>query len=604
MTSSEPAIKQNHWNTLKTLGTHLWPKGRRDLKVRVVVALSFLVLSKTLNVYVPFLLKKSVDELSIKDQTLILPVAIIFSYGLARIMVAIFGECRDLIFVKVGQHAQRTIALSTFKHLHNLSLDYHLSRQTGGLSRVIERGVRGIQFVLNFMTFNIVPTIFEIALVTSVLTYQFSIGYALVTLVTILLYIFSTLAVTEWRLKYRKVMNQSESRANTKAIDSLINYETVKYFGNEEHEYERFDSSLAKYEVAAIKSQSSLSVLNVLQAAIIGVGLITVMLMAGKGVVDGELTIGDFILVNTFLIQLYSPLSFLGFVYREIKNSLVDMDKMFELIHVHASVADDPQAQHFQASHGVVEFKNVSFSYNSDREILHNISFKIDSGKTLAVVGPSGSGKSTLARLLFRFYDTNQGSIFIDGVDIKKMKQKDLRKSIGVVPQDTVLFNDTVGYNIMYGKPGSSQQAMEKAANLAKIDRFIKGLPDSYDTQVGERGLKLSGGEKQRVAIARTILKQPHILVFDEATSALDSHKEKEIQSSLKEISENRSTLVIAHRLSTIIDADEIIVLKKGRIIERGTHHQLLQMQGEYQSLWDKQQEAQEYERKLKEVKA
>lgn len=602
MDSSEK--EQHHWRTLRTLGSHLWPKKRSDLRIRVIFALIFLAGAKALNVYVPFLLKKSIDQLSLENGPLVLPIAFIVSYGLARIMVALFGEMRDLIFVKVAQHAQRTIALSTFKHLHNLSLDFHLSRQTGGLSRVIERGTRGIQFVLNFMTFNIVPTLLEIAFVTGVLVYQFNYLYAGIILGTILIYIFLTLAVTEWRLKYRRAMNKSESRANTKAIDSLINYETVKYFGNEEHEYERFDHSLAKYETAAIKSQSSLSVLNVLQAAVIGVGLITVMLMAGGGVVDGSMTIGDFVLVNSFLIQLYMPLNFLGFVYREIKNSLVDMDKMFELIHVNTSIADKEGAIEFQPSQAVVEFKDVSFSYNEDRKILKDVSFKINSGETLAVVGPSGSGKSTLARLLFRFYDVDSGAITIDGINLKDMKQSSLRKNIGVVPQDTVLFNDSIGYNIDYGHPGSSMDEIKKAASLAKIDKFIESLPESYETQVGERGLKLSGGEKQRVAIARTILKNPQILVFDEATSALDSHKEKEIQNSLKKISQNRSTLVIAHRLSTIVDADQILVLKKGEVVEKGTHQDLLERGGEYSSLWHKQQEVQEYERKLQEIQS
>ena len=601
MSPMQEKSQQNHWRTLKTMGSHLWPKGRGDLKTRVIIALIFLAFAKILNVYVPFLMKQAIDQLSQKDITLVLPVAFIVSFGLARIGVALFGEFRDLIFVKVGQHAQRTIALSTFKHLHNLSLNFHLSRQTGGLSRVIERGTRGIQFVLNFMTFNIIPTLLEIALVTGVLIYHFNIIYAGIIFITIFLYIFLTLAVTEWRLKFRKTMNQSENKANTKAVDSLINYETVKYFGNEDHEYRRFDHSLAKYEKAAIKSQSSLSILNVIQATIIGAGLITILLMAGNDVISGKRTIGDFVLVNSFLIQLYMPLNFLGFVYREIKNSLVDMDNMFELINVNTSVADKESALDFKSTKGEVEFKDVSFSYNEDRQILKNVSFKISEGKTLAVVGPSGSGKSTLARLLFRFYDVNIGNILVDDHDIKDLTQKSLRKSIGVVPQDTVLFNDTIGYNIAYGRTEASQAEIENAAKLAKIHDFIEALPDKYDTQVGERGLKLSGGEKQRVAIARTILKNPNILIFDEATSALDSHKEKEIQNSLKEVSQNRSTLVIAHRLSTIVDADEILVLKAGEVVERGNHHDLLNKNGEYASLWQKQQEAQEYEKKLQE---
>lgn len=604
MNFEEESKNQNHWRTLRALGVHLWPMERKDLRIRVVIAVVFLIAAKILNVYVPFLLKESIDKLSLENQILILPVMLIVAYGVARILVAFFGEFRDIIFAKVGQFAQRTIALSTFKHLHELSLDFHLSRQTGALSRVIERGTRGIQFVLNFMTFNIVPTLLEIILVTGVVVYQFGFSYAIVIFSTIMIYIILTLSVTEWRLKYRKAMNQSESQANNKAIDSLINFETVKYFGNENHEYERFDQSLAKYEIAAVKGQYSLSVLNIVQSAIIGIGLIIIMLMAAKGVAQKELTIGDYVLINSYLIQLYMPLNFLGFVYREIKNSLVDMEKMFELIDIHSSVADKPDALDWMAKNGVVEFKNVTFSYNADREILRDISFTIGSGKTLAVVGPSGSGKSTLARLIFRFYDVNAGAILIDGVDIRSIKQNSLRKSIGVVPQDTVLFNDTIGYNIMYGKPGAEQKELEQAANLAKIHEFIESLPEGYNTQVGERGLKLSGGEKQRVAIARTILKDPQILVFDEATSALDSHKEKEIQASLKLISYKRSTLVIAHRLSTIIDADEIIVLKAGQIVERGKHHELLQLKGEYSDLWEKQQEAQEYEKKLQEIQS
>ncbi len=587
----ESIDNQNHWSTLKTLGVYLWPKDRNDLKFRVVVALCFLVFGKLLNVYVPFLLKYSIDQFTQTELVMLVPVGLIIAYGTARIMVSVFGEIRDLTFVRVAQYAQRVIALNTFQHLHNLSLDFHLARQTGGLSRVIERGTRGIQFVLNFMTFNIVPTLFEIFLVTGILIYYFNIIYAAVIFFTIFIYIVSTLWVTEWRLKYRKQMNQSESNANTKAIDSLINYETVKYFGNEEHEYSRFDKSLEKYEAAAIKGQLSLSVLNLVQAFIIGFGLITVMLLAGQGVVRGELTIGDFVLVNTFLIQLYMPLNFLGFVYREIKNSLVDMEKMFELINVHASVSDSPGAKDLVVKKGVIEFKNVSFSYNKDREIIKNISFKIDQGQTVAVVGPSGSGKSTFARLIFRFYDTDAGEILIDDQPIQSLTQKSLRAAIGVVPQDTVLFNDDIGYNIQYGRPSASVDEVQKAAQMAKIHDFIVSLPKAYETPVGERGLKLSGGEKQRVAIARTILKNPPILVFDEATSALDSHKEKEIQASLNEVSANRSTLVIAHRLSTVIDADEILVLNAGVIVERGRHPDLIEKKGEYYELWNKQQQ-------------
>lgn len=581
----------NHWKTLRTLSQYLWPKGRKDLKFRVILALVFLTAGKLINVYVPFLLKSSVDQLSAENKALILPLALIISYGLARLMVAIFNEFRDLIFVKVEQNAYRTIALSTFKHLHALSLDFHLSRQTGGLSRVIERGSRGFQFILDFMTFNILPTLLEILLVTGVLIYHFNLHYASVVFITIALYIFLTLAVTEWRLKYRKEMITAETRANTRSVDSLLNYETVKYFGNEAHEFKRFDESLAQYERAAIKGQSSLSVLNATQAAIIAVGLVTIMIMVGNGVVEGRYTVGDFVLVNTFLIQLYLPLNFLGFVYREIKNSLVDMDKMFELLKVPNSIPDKPGAADLKVTKAEIEFKDVYFSYNKDREIIKGISFNISSGKTLAIVGPSGSGKSTIARLLYRFYDISRGSIKIDGQNLHEVTQQSIRLNIGVVPQDTVLFNDTIGYNILYGRPEATQEEVIKAAQLARIDDFIQDLPEKYNTQVGERGLKLSGGEKQRVAIARTILKNSHILLFDEATSALDSHKEKEIQKSLREISEHRTTLIIAHRLSTIIHADEIIVLQKGEIVERGTHQELLLKNGIYSSMWKRQQE-------------
>jgi ATP-binding cassette subfamily B protein len=557
----------------------------------VSAAFICLIAAKLINVWVPFLLKDSVDSLSKDKALLVVPVALIAGYALARVGAQLFGELRDFLFAKVSQFAQRSIALETFKHLHQLSLQFHLSRKTGGLSRVIERGTRGIQFVLNFMSFNVVPTIFELCFVCGILIIKFDIYFALVVLGTILSYVVLTLSITEWRLQFRKKMNSEETRANTNAIDSLLNFETVKYFTNEDHEFNRYDKSLARYEAAALQSQGSLSLLNVSQGTIIGIGLFLLMFMAANGVVKGTMTMGDYVLVNTFLIQLYLPLNFLGFVYREIKQSLIDMDKMFELLEIDSDIKDTPDAQDLKLNQAEIEFKNVEFSYAPDRKIIKGISFKVPAGKTTAIVGPSGSGKSTLARLLFRFYDVNSGSISIDHQDIRKITQKSLRRHIGVVPQDTVLFNDTIAYNIEYGKPGSTQAEIEKAAELAKIHSFVASLTDGYKTQVGERGLKLSGGEKQRVAIARSILKNPAIMVFDEATSALDSHTERSIQESLKLLSKNRSTIVIAHRLSTVVDADEILVLKEGVIVERGKHQELLSLKGEYFQMWEKQVE-------------
>ncbi|MBC7458079.1 MAG: ABC transporter ATP-binding protein/permease [Bdellovibrionaceae bacterium] len=593
--------KRSHWDTVKSLTEYLWPKGRVDLKTRVLISMACLFIAKAINVYVPFLYKMAIDELSM-NAVIVFPIAIIISYGVARVLQQTFGELRDLFFAKVSQHSQRTVALSTFSHLHHLSLAFHLDRQTGGLSRVIERGIRAIQTVLSFMLFNIIPTLLEIVLVTGIFYYRFGFKYALITFVTVGLYVYFTFTITNWRLKFRKVMNDRDSEANTKAIDSLLNYETVKYFGNEEHEYKRYDSSLAQYQVEALKSQSSLSLLNIGQGFIIGAGLVWIMWMAGQGVADKTLTVGDFVLVNTMLLQLFIPLGFLGFVYREVSQGLVDMEKMFELLHIHTEVKDSPHAEVLNPASWSVEFKHVNFAYNADRLILKDVSFKIESGKTLAIVGPSGSGKSTIARLLFRFYDVTSGSILIGNSGVKDVTQKSLRQSVGIVPQDTVLFNESIGYNIQYGRPEASLIEVHAAAHMAQIDKFIESLPKKYETSVGERGLKLSGGEKQRVAIARTILKNPPILLFDEATSALDSHTEKEIQLSLSEVSKNRTTLVIAHRLSTIVEADEILVLKAGVIVERGTHQDLLNLAGDYASMWKKQQQAKEYETKLSEV--
>jgi ATP-binding cassette subfamily B protein len=582
--------RKNHLRTLKSLVVYLWPLGRLDLKIRVILALASLAMAKVVTVYVPFLYKEAVDQLSIEDALLVLPLGVIFAYGGARLLQQAFVEFRDFIFVQVSQHAQREIALSTFRHVHRLSLKFHLERQTGGLSRVIERGVGGIQFLLRFILFNILPILIEITMVTVILFVQFDWRFSAVTAGTIVAYVLFTQIITDWRLQFRRTMNTKDSEANTKAIDSFLNFETVKYFNNEEHEYRRYDEALAGYEKAAVTSQTSLSLLNLGQGVIVAIGLVLVMWMAAVGVISGDNTIGDFVMVNTFLIQLYLPLNFLGVVYREIKRSLVDMDKMFELLEHKPDVVDVANVQELSVGSGQIDFENVSFGYSEEREILKNISFQVPPGKTVAIVGPSGSGKSTISRLLFRFYDVNQGRIAVDGQDIRDVSQLSLRKAIGVVPQDTVLFNDTIAYNIHYGNPEASWERVQEAAQLAQIHGFVESLPKGYETEVGERGLKLSGGEKQRVAIARTILKGPRILIFDEATSALDSHTEKEIQESLREVARERTTLIVAHRLSTIIDADEILVLRQGEIMERGRHEELLKLGGEYSEMWKKQQ--------------
>jgi len=601
--------QRTQWDTVKSLTHHLWPPHHLNLKIRVLLAMACLVLAKIVNVYVPFLYKDAVDALSVKP-IIVIPVAIIISYGLARVLSQAFGELRDYIFVHVSLHAQKAIALETFRHLHNLSLAFHLDRQTGGLSRVIERGARAIQTVLSFMLFNIIPTLLEILLVTVILYKKFNWKFAAITFSTVGLYIFFTFTITNWRTKFRRQANDRDTEANSKAIDSLLNYETVKYFVNEEHEYKRYDHSLEQYNLISIRSQSSLSLLNVGQGSIVGLGLVGVMWLAALGMMNGSLTVGDFVLVNTLLMQLFIPLGFLGFVYLQVNQGLVDMEKMFELVDLHAEVPDKPDAQALQigevgketTEEATVEFDHVNFAYNPDRQILKDVSFQIPPGHTVAIVGPSGSGKSTLARLLFRFYDVTGGSIRIGKEDIRDVTQKSLRSAIGIVPQDTVLFNDSIGYNIHYGRPGASEAEVIEAAKLSQIHHFVESLPQKYKTPVGERGLKLSGGEKQRVAIARTVLKRPAILIFDEATSALDSHTEKEIQASLREVSKNRTTLVIAHRLSTIVDADVIIVLKDGRIVERGRHNDLLSRNGEYAAMWQKQQQAKEFEAKLSEA--
>jgi ATP-binding cassette, subfamily B, heavy metal transporter len=581
------------WGALHTLLPYLWARSSFELKFRVVLALAFLAAAKVANVSVPVLLKDAVEILSgHTGPVMALPIGLLIAYGTARVCAIAFAELRDAVFAKVGQRAIREVALKTFRHLHRLALRFHLERQTGGLSRSIERGTKGINTLLSYMLFSVLPTILEIALVVGLLWAMLDIWFALATLLTVTFYIGFTATVTEWRIKFRRLMMETDQEANTRAVDSLLNYETVKYFGNEEHEVARFDKSLARYEKAAVQSESALSLMNVGQSAIIGFGLTIVMVMAADGVIAGTMTVGDFVLVNAYLIQLYQPLNMLGFVYREVKQSLADMEAMFHLFEFQPEIEDPPGAKPLVTGGGQIEFDRVSFAYDPRRPILQEVSFRVPSGKKVAVVGPSGAGKSTIARLLFRFYDVTGGTIRIDGQDIRDVQQASVRAAIGVVPQDTVLFNDTVYYNIAYGRPAASPAEVEEAARLAAIHSFIMSTPDKYQTMVGERGLKLSGGEKQRVAIARTILKQPRILLFDEATSALDSRTEKEIQASLEAVSVDRTTLVIAHRLSTIVDADEILVLDQGRIVERGHHAELLLRDGMYAAMWRRQQEA------------
>jgi len=571
----------------------LWPRDNWELRIRVLIAVGLLVLAKSLTVYVPMFYKHAVDALTPGKAVLIgVPVMLIIGYGVARVAAQAFAELRDAVFAKVGQRAVRQVALATFRHLHQLSLRYHLERQTGGLSRSVERGIRGTEFLLDYFLFSFVPTMFEIVLVCSILWGLYEWTLALVTVATIVGYVGFTFAVTDWRLQFRREMNERDSEANTKAIDSLLNYETVKYFANEDHEARRFDRALQAYEKAAVTSRTTLSFLNIGQGVIIACGLVGVMWLAADGVVAGRMTVGDFVLVNSYLVQLYMPLNVLGMVYRNIKQSLTDLESMFRLLKVEPEVKDKPGAPALEVTRGEIVFDHVSFAYDPRRPILKDVSFRVAPGGSVAIVGPSGAGKSTLSRLLFRFYDVNEGAIRIDGQDLRDVTQDSIRRAIGVVPQDTVLFNDSIFYNIAYGRPGAAPDEVEEAARHAQIGDFVAGLPDRYDSPVGERGLKLSGGEKQRVAIARVILKGPRILLFDEATSALDTKTEREIQASLDEVSENRTTLIIAHRLSTVIHADEILVMEDGRIVERGSHAQLIARQGMYAAMWQRQQEA------------
>jgi ATP-binding cassette, subfamily B, heavy metal transporter len=580
------------WQTLSRLLPYLW-----QYKWRVGIALSLMVGAKLANVSVPLLLKELVDAMSLKpgdpQVVLVVPVALLVGYGALRLLTSAFTELRELVFAKATQGASRNIALQTFEHLHALSLRFHLARQTGGMTRDIERGVRGIESLISYSLYSIIPTLIEVGLVLTILAIKFDAWFAGITLVALALYIFFTVRITEWRTQFRRQANEFDSAAHTRAVDSLLNYETVKYFGNEAFEAGRYDESLERLRLSRLKAQTSLSLLNTGQQLIIAAALVAMLWRATEGVVVGRMTLGDLVMINAFMIQLYIPLNFLGVLYREIKQSLTDLDKMFVLMDREREVADAPcaPALALQGAPDVV-FDRVSFAYEADRPILKDISFTIPAGKTVAVVGPSGSGKSTLARLMFRFYDVQQGFIRIAGQDIRQVTQSSVRRALGIVPQDTVLFNDSVAYNIAYGRPGASQAEIEGAARAARIHDFIASTPKGYQTSVGERGLKLSGGEKQRVAIARTLLKDPPILVFDEATSALDSANERAIQAELASVAQNKTTLVIAHRLSTVVDAHEILVMDAGQIIERGHHAQLLAQQGRYASMWALQQSA------------
>ena len=586
---SDPHGERTDARNLKRMFPFIW-----EYKGRVLFALAALVMSKLAVVGVPFILKQIVDSLEVKaDVLLILPLSLLLAYGALRLVASLFNELRDAIFARVRYHAMRGISTRVFRHLHQLSLRFHLDRRTGNISQDLGRGATSVSSILNYMVFNILPTFAEFLLVASILFSQYETHFAITIFSTVIIYFVFTFLITEWRMHFRHEMNAMDSKANGQAVDALLNYETVKYFNNETLELKRYDKTLGEWEDAAVRSQTSMSLLNFGQGSIIAIGVTIIMVFAGKGVVSGQMSIGDLVLVNALMLQLFIPLGFLGIVYRQLKYALADMDLMFKLLDSQQEIQDQPDARDIQVSEGQVSFDEVSFAYEAERPILEKISFDIPAGQKLAVVGPSGAGKSTLARLLFRFYDVNAGTIRIDGQDIAQVTQHSLRKAIGIVPQDTVLFNESIFFNIQYADPKASREAVIRAAKLAHIHEFIESLPQGYDTIVGERGLKLSGGEKQRVAIARVILKNPRILIFDEATSSLDSHAEKAILSALREVAEDHTTLVIAHRLSTIIDADQILVLEQGRIVERGTHRELLAKRSLYAHLWQLQQEEQ-----------
>lgn len=590
--SASPAPRSD-WATLRRLLPYLW-----QYRWRVIIALSFLVAAKLANVGVPVLLKELVDSLSIGPgdarALIVVPAGLLLAYGGLRLSTSLFTELRELVFAKATEGAARSISLQVFRHLHSLSLRFHLERQTGGMTRDIERGTRGVHSLISYSLYSIFPTLIEVVLVLTLLGVKFDAWFAWITMAALMVYIVFTIVVTEWRTKFRKTMNELDSNAHTKAIDSLLNYETVKYFNNEDYEARRYNESLEHLRRAKLKSQSTLSLLNTGQQLIIATALVAMLWRATQGVVAGTMTLGDLVMVNAFMIQLYIPLNFLGVIYRELKQALTDLEKMFTLMEREREIDDTPGAAELTVHEGTVRFEHVSFGYDADRPILHDVSFEIPAGRKVAVVGPSGAGKSTLARLLFRFYDVTSGRISIDGHDLREVTQASVRRHIGIVPQDTVLFNDTVEYNIAYGRPGATRQEVEAAARAAHIHQFIASTPKGYDTMVGERGLKLSGGEKQRVAIARTLLKNPPILIFDEATSALDSANERAIQAELASAARNKTALVIAHRLSTVVDAHEILVMEGGRIIERGTHAQLLAQGGRYAQMWALQQSSSE----------
>jgi ATP-binding cassette subfamily B protein len=586
-------LQGTDWSTLQRLFPYLW-----EYKWRVIAALAFMVGAKMANVGVPLLLKDLVDTMTPQPgdprAVLVVPVALLVAYAALRLSTSLFTELRELVFAKATEGAARTISLGVFRHLHAMSLRFHLERQTGGMTRDIERGTRAVHSLVSYSLYSIIPTLIEVSLVLTLLAVKFDMWFAWITVIALVVYISFTITMTEWRTQFRKRMNEMDSKAHTRAIDSLLNYETVKYFNNEEFEARRYDENLERYRRAALTSQRTLSILNAGQQLIIASGLVAMLWRATQGVVDGRMTLGDLVMVNAFMIQIYIPLNFLGAIYRELKQNLVDLEKMFTLMERNQEIADAPNAHPLSLPRGAldasVRFTDVTFSYEPNRTILHHISFDIPAGKTVAVVGPSGSGKSTLARLLYRFYDVQEGGVYVAEQEIKTLTQASLRAAIGIVPQDTVLFNDTVEYNIAYGRPGSSLEDVKAAARAAHIDDFIGSTPAGYETMVGERGLKLSGGEKQRVAIARTLLKNPPILIFDEATSALDSANERGIQAELQRVAQNKTTLVIAHRLSTVVDAHMILVMDAGRIVERGTHTELLQAQGRYAQMWALQQ--------------